>query len=70
MYGVDIKAMEEEQKLFEEIEKAKKEKVENVNKNANFDSSVKIQEKINLFKNLEFEKARDYKIEDIVNDEF
>lgn len=70
MYGVDIKAMEEEQRLFEEIEKAKKEKVENVNKNANFDSSVKIQEKINLFKNLEFEKARDYKIEDIVNDEF
>lgn len=66
---VDIALLNQQRdQILKEVEDAKHQDISNTSRNANVDNAVRIQEKIKLFKNLDFEDSKQIKLENLTDE--
>ena len=67
--GIDVALLNKQQEeLQKELEEAKQQRIIESAKNANIDNSIRIQEKIKLFKNLDFEDSKQIKLNNLTDE--
>ena len=67
--GIDVALLNKQQEeLQKELEEAKQQRIIESAKNANIDNSIRIQEKIKLFKNLDFEDSKQIKLDNLTDE--